>query len=187
VTNTTTDNNIQARVIEMLKASEPLPSIMQATGLSSGEVGAIAHEARLTHEQVRELTRSYIEALAWGERHNSKKIQALASRARTALNELVHARATESEVAAAEKKAAELRQQLAATENRLRQLKGKPTATRRKPSPASPRPANRPQSEREQIRQWARANGHTVSNMGALPATVIDAYRRAHSERRAAA
>ncbi len=31
------------------------------------------------------------------------------------------------------------------------------------------------------IREWARANGHTVSDRGRVPATVIDAYKTATS------
>ena len=31
------------------------------------------------------------------------------------------------------------------------------------------------------VREWARANGHTVSDRGRVPATVIDAYKTAIS------
>jgi len=30
------------------------------------------------------------------------------------------------------------------------------------------------------VRAWARANGYEVGDRGRLPATMIDAYRRAH-------
>jgi hypothetical protein len=29
------------------------------------------------------------------------------------------------------------------------------------------------------VREWARANGHTVSDRGRVPATIVDAYRAA--------
>ncbi|WP_342343410.1 histone-like nucleoid-structuring protein Lsr2 [Microbacterium sp. CFBP 8794] len=31
------------------------------------------------------------------------------------------------------------------------------------------------------VREWARANGHTVSDRGRVPGTVLDAYTEAHS------
>nr|WP_295838421.1 Lsr2 family protein [uncultured Microbacterium sp.] len=31
------------------------------------------------------------------------------------------------------------------------------------------------------VREWARANGHTVSDRGRVPATVLDAYAEANS------
>lgn len=32
-----------------------------------------------------------------------------------------------------------------------------------------------------QIREWARANGHKVNERGRIPATVVEAYEKAHS------
>lgn len=29
------------------------------------------------------------------------------------------------------------------------------------------------------VREWARANGHTVSDLGRMPATIVEAYRAA--------
>jgi hypothetical protein len=43
--------------------------------------------------------------------------------------------------------------------------------------------AARPQVDREQaaaIRTWARENGHTVSDRGRIPKTVVEAYEAAH-------
>ena len=53
------------------------------------------------------------------------------------------------------------------------------------PSPrSSPRqPAHRGRMDREQagaIRDWARKNGHNVSDRGRIPASVVDAYEAAH-------
>jgi Lsr2 len=60
-------------------------------------------------------------------------------------------------------------------------------AGRRSPSSTGSRPARAAQSggrvDREQtqaIREWARKNGHQVSDRGRIPATVLDAYNSAH-------
>ena len=56
---------------------------------------------------------------------------------------------------------------------------------------SSPRRASRPSSgsrtsggsdreEVQRIREWARENGHTVSERGRLSSTVLEAYRAAH-------
>lgn len=37
-----------------------------------------------------------------------------------------------------------------------------------------------PASDAAQIREWARANGHTVPDRGRIPAAVRDAYNAAH-------
>lgn len=41
--------------------------------------------------------------------------------------------------------------------------------------------ASRPKSDVDltAVREWARANGHTVSDRGRVPATIIDAYKTA--------
>ncbi|MEV8239511.1 histone-like nucleoid-structuring protein Lsr2 [Microbacterium testaceum] len=31
------------------------------------------------------------------------------------------------------------------------------------------------------VRQWARENGHTVSDRGRVPATIVDAYKSANA------
>ena len=36
-------------------------------------------------------------------------------------------------------------------------------------------------SRTAQIREWARANGHKVSERGRIPATIIEAYDKAHA------
>jgi len=42
------------------------------------------------------------------------------------------------------------------------------------------RPARRGASDADAIRQWARANGHKVSDRGRIPQSVRDAYDAAH-------
>lgn len=52
----------------------------------------------------------------------------------------------------------------------------------------TPKPAGRPaattaRADREQtqaIREWARSNGHEVSDRGRIPAAVLDAYNALH-------
>ena len=46
-----------------------------------------------------------------------------------------------------------------------------------------PRPSTGGRMDREQagaIRDWARKNGHAVSDRGRIPASVVDAYEAAH-------
>jgi hypothetical protein len=54
---------------------------------------------------------------------------------------------------------------------------------RRAPRSSTPRSSSGAGSDREQvqaIREWARANGHTVSERGRLSAAVLEAYRAAN-------
>lgn len=45
-----------------------------------------------------------------------------------------------------------------------------------------PRPARRGSDvDLGAVREWARSNGHTVSDRGRVPATVLEAYTEAHS------
>ena len=54
----------------------------------------------------------------------------------------------------------------------------------RKTSGRSPQGSSRPvRSSREHltsVRAWARANGHSVSDRGRVPAAILDAYASAH-------
>lgn len=46
-----------------------------------------------------------------------------------------------------------------------------------------PQPARRTQRSKEkldEIREWARANGHQLSDRGRIPYTIEDAYNQAH-------
>ncbi|WP_285727051.1 histone-like nucleoid-structuring protein Lsr2 [Psychromicrobium xiongbiense] len=42
------------------------------------------------------------------------------------------------------------------------------------------RPAVTRPNEISQIRQWARDNGHSVSDRGRIPAEIVEAYRKAN-------
>ncbi|MGP4004471.1 Lsr2 family DNA-binding protein [Streptomyces sp. 8N706] len=120
-----------------------------------------------------------IEALlTWGEQHNTKGVQALAARARTALAELANRRESEHAVADAEARVGKLESELARARQALREAKsGKPAA----PVPAAPAPAARRRTKEElaAIRTWARANGHQVADRGLPARAVLDAYAAA--------
>ncbi|MEU9428582.1 histone-like nucleoid-structuring protein Lsr2 [Streptomyces sp. NPDC048342] len=155
--------------IELLKAGTPVADIAKQTGMSNGEIAALAETEGLTTAHARQTIQQLLEAMAWGEKHDTKKAQNLAARARTALTELVQLRKSEALVTAAEAEVDGLKQQLAQAEQKLRAAKaGKPVAV----------PAATPdgKSDREKIRAWARRNGHEVADRGALPQKVLDAY-----------
>jgi hypothetical protein len=58
---------------------------------------------------------------------------------------------------------------------------GRPAAPAARRSPTSPRPSSGG-GERNvsDVREWARANGHTVSERGRISSTVLEAYDAAH-------
>ena len=61
--------------------------------------------------------------------------------------------------------------------------RGSGSTARRAPRSSTPRSSSGGGSDREQvqqIREWARANGHTVSERGRLSAAVLEAYRAAN-------
>lgn len=110
--------------------------------------------------------------LTWGQRHETAGIRALTRRAESALAELAGYRERDAARAEAERRVAELREQLAAAENDLRTATG--------------RPGRRTPEQLAKIRAWARENGHEVSGHGMPPRTVLDAYDAAHADGRAA-
>ena len=60
---------------------------------------------------------------------------------------------------------------------------GSSSAPRRSSRPAASSGRSSGGSDREEvqrIREWARENGHTVSERGRLSSTVLEAYRAAH-------
>ncbi|MBP5880755.1 Lsr2 dimerization domain-containing protein [Streptomyces caniscabiei] len=167
---TTTDAYTLAAT-ELLKAGTPVAEIAAQTGMSHGEIAALAETEGLTATHARQTMKELLEALAWGEKHDTKKAQNLAARARTALTELVQLRKSEALVAQAEAEVGELKQQLAQAEQKLRAVKtGKPVAV------AVAATTTDGKGEREKIRAWARRNGYEVADRGALTQKVMDAY-----------
>jgi hypothetical protein len=123
----------------------------------------------VTEPEPEVLVLSVAEALmSWGEAHSSTRIQGLAAKARAALADLSQLQEREHLVANGEARVKRLREQLARAEAELKTTKtgsapvGKPT-----------------REELAQVRTWAWANGHVLSDRGMPPRHVIAAYEAA--------
>jgi len=89
---------------------------------------------------------------------------------------------TSYEIDACEEHAAQLRDAFAPYVGAARRAGRAPATARRPARSGSPRPAASG-SDRERvqaIREWARSQGHQVSERGRLAATVLQAYEAAH-------
>ncbi|THA28265.1 hypothetical protein E4198_00175 [Streptomyces sp. RKND-216] len=170
---TTTDTRTAA--LTALQNGRPIADIAAKTGLSTGQIAALAEAAGATSEHARTALRDLIEALAWGEQHDTKKARNLAARARRALTDLVQLRHEETAIAQAREEVAALKKQLADAEAKLRTVRtgGRTTA----PATAAAGDGARTREERRAIREWARAQGHQVADRGLLPSHLITAYR----------
>jgi hypothetical protein len=87
---------------------------------------------------------------------------------------------TNYEIDLAEKNAKELRDAFARYISAARKV-GR--GGNRQASTGGTRPRGGGRMDREQagaIREWARRNGHNVSDRGRIPASVVDAYEAAH-------
>jgi len=77
--------------------------------------------------------------------------------------------------------AAKLRDAFAAYVGSARRVGGRASSgrgtARRQSAPRAASSGNRT----AEIREWARSNGHKVNERGRIPATVVDAYEKAHS------
>jgi polyhydroxyalkanoate synthesis regulator phasin len=166
---TTTDTRA---ALTALQDGRPIADIAAQTGLSTGQIAALAETAGATSEHARAALRELIEALAWGEQHDAKKARNLAARARRALTDLVQMRHEETAVAQAREEVAELKKQLADAEAKLRTVRtGRASATAAASDGAGSK------EERRAIRVWARAQGHQVADRGLLPGHLVTAYR----------
>ncbi len=88
------------------------------------------------------------------------------------------------EIDACEEHAAELRDAFARFVGSARRA-GRPAAAtggarRASRGPSRPAAAGSDRERVQAIREWARKNGHTVSERGRLSATVLEAYEKAH-------
>lgn len=167
------------RAIELLKAGHDVAQVQAATGLTPSQIAAAAETAGLTRSHTHAQAQQLLELLVWGEQHPAKGVQALAARAKSALDTLAHRRETEAARAAAEAEVKQLREQLAAAEARLRETGGtKARSAASEAVTAARRSADR--KERDRIRTWARENGHAVADRGTLPQHIVDAYRQAN-------
>jgi hypothetical protein len=89
---------------------------------------------------------------------------------------------TNYEIDLAEKNARELRDTFARYVSSARKV-GRGSGRSATSSPGGARPRAGGRMDREQasaIREWARKNGHNVSDRGRIPSSVVDAYERAH-------
>lgn len=188
-----------AAAVSLITDGTPARTVAAETGLSVGEVIAAAEAAGISRTRTPDLTalgKELAQALMWGSRHDNKKIVALADRARTALNDLSAARRNESVVAEAEAEisalrkkltAAEaqagitaLRETLAAAEDKLRSTRGRTARGAAGTGKKTAAPMSTlTKAERDEIRRWARANGHGVGAYGVIPTPVIEAWRDA--------
>ncbi len=85
------------------------------------------------------------------------------------------------EIDLSEKNAGELRESLAPWVGHGRRVSGRSTtgtrATARKSTAGA---SSGGSSDSSAVREWARSNGHTVSERGRISAAVMDAYSAAH-------
>ncbi len=201
----TIDPTTRAVAVSMHRDDTPTADILTATGLTEDQLRALVDHQEQPGEHGQDASEPTanpeidapqdtgpapaapqadhaIEALlAWGEQHPARGVQALAARARTALDELAQRRETEQAVAAAESEVEQLKRQLAAAEAKLRQAKtGKTTSQAAPTAPAAPTAAPTAltpnKSERDRIRAWARANGYQVADRGIIAQRILDAY-----------
>ncbi|SHN34477.1 Lsr2 family DNA-binding protein [Actinacidiphila paucisporea] len=121
--------------------------------------------------------------LPWAEQHPLASVRAKAARIRQDLADLTQRLATEQATAEAEARIVQLRADLKAEEERLRQLKaGGPRAAAviEAPTPIRPASGKRSREELAAIRTWARENGHQVGAAGVIKASIMEAYDAAH-------
>lgn len=76
--------------------------------------------------------------------------------------------------------AASLRNDFAAWVGHARKVTGARSARRRTPRAAATGSAAASKEQNTAIREWARANGHTVSERGRISATIVEAFHKAN-------
>lgn len=167
----TTDHNTR-EALAALRSGRPIADIAAQTGLSTGQIAALAETAGATSEHARTALRELLEALAWGEQAETKKARNLAARARTALTDLARLRQVATQEAQARQQIADLKKQLADAEAKLKQVRTGRTVTI--PAPAAETGGK---AERRAIRAWARAHGHQVADRGSIAGHLVEAYR----------
>lgn len=80
------------------------------------------------------------------------------------------------EIDLSDKNAAKLRDSMASWVGHGRRVSGRSSTAGR----GAGRKASSPGTDSAAVREWARTNGHTVSERGRISATVMDAYAAAH-------
>lgn len=123
--------------------------------------------------------------LPWAEQHPLASVRSKAARIRQGLADLTQRLTTEQATAEAEARIVQMRADLKAEEERLRQLKaGGPRAATvlEAQTPIRPAGGKRSREELAAIRTWARENGHQVGVAGVIKASIVEAYDAAHQE-----
>lgn len=123
--------------------------------------------------------------LPWAEQHQLASVRSKAARIRQDLADLNQRLATEQATSEAEARIVQLRADLKAEEERLRQLKaGGPRAAAviEAPTPIRPATGKRSREELAAIRTCARENGHQVGVAGVIKASIVEAYDTAQQE-----
>lgn len=117
------------------------------------------------------------ELLAWADEHGPSRAATLASRIRGHVDELRGIARRAEEVKERHDEVERLTAQLAAAREALRLANGQ----KQKAAAASSAPSM-DRARSRQIREWARENGHQVSDRGSIPAAVLSAFDAAHQE-----
>ncbi|WP_037904974.1 Lsr2 family DNA-binding protein [Actinacidiphila yeochonensis] len=201
-------NAFEAMALSMHNAGDDAPTITEATGMSQQEVEDLlaAHtdtgdttDTDTAGGETAEPAEAEVDAstpaatepdvadvdllLMWAQQHPLASVRATAGRIRQDLADLNQRRVNEQVATKVEARIAELRAELKAEEDRLRQLKvGVPRAAGaiETPTPIRPQPARR--SDLAAIRTWARENGHQVGVAGVIKASIVAAYDAAHQQ-----
>ncbi|WP_331762370.1 Lsr2 family protein (plasmid) [Streptomyces sp. NBC_01527] len=172
----------RAVIADMLKNGATAAAISaKLPDVSEGKIAAIAESEGLTQAHAKPDASPILDidpqlalalaALAWGENNHSAQIRNLAKRTRAGLTELQQYRRNATE---AEKAKAEVAKAAQALENAQAKLRNFTASS----GPGLAADAKR---QRAQIRTWARANGHKVSNGGVIPKAIMDAWNKHRS------
>ncbi|WP_069874529.1 Lsr2 family DNA-binding protein [Streptomyces malaysiensis] len=161
--------NPRDTALAMLKEDKTADEIAEVTGLSEGEIAAIAQTEELTQHHAKQRGRAYLSALAWALKSDSAKIRTKAERVKGDLDDLVATRQKEIEAQEARAQIESLENQLATARAKLRY------ATTGKKSPL-PSTGTDSKKERDKIRAWARSNGYEVSDRGVISNEIRNAW-----------
>ncbi|MCX5207610.1 Lsr2 family protein [Streptomyces sp. NBC_00237] len=161
----------QAVAVSLHTNGTPLTEITRYTGISEEDLAPLLADAQ---DGTPVLAGGLEDLLVWAQRHSAPSVQRKADRIRADIAELTARRQADDAETAAQERVAALQAELQQAQEALRAVK---TGSR---SPA-PSVSQLPQGVgTEDIRAWARSNGHEVSNHGKLPQRIVDAYTAAH-------
>ncbi|CAM5294193.1 hypothetical protein GCM10010329_80560 [Streptomyces spiroverticillatus] len=163
----------QAVAVSLHATGTPLPEITRYTGIGEDDLIPLLAAAQ---DGTPVLTGGLEDLLAWAQQHNAASVRRKADRIRADIEELTARRQADDAETAAQERVAALQAELRQAEDALRAVKAV-TRTTTSPAAASPLPDG---VGREEIRAWAKVNGHEVAARGQLPQRIVDAYTAAH-------